>query len=286
MGATFVVVLREGFEAALLLGIVYAYLAQIGRREGRVFVTLGGALAVLASIAMGVAVSALSGPLTDVGPDVVTLVVVFAAVALLTWHGWWMGRHARALRGELQRRVDAASASQQLWMVGLIAFTGVFREGAETVLFLWGLLTQVQDVSGATALAGGAAGLAAAAVLGWLVFQGGQRLSVQRFFVVTSLFILLLAAGLFSAGVGRLQGIGLLPGGDAVWDTSWLLDDHGTVGGFLAGLIGYRARPSALELVAYALYLLMASPLFFPRLYGGGRHRQTRLREPAATSRV
>ena len=286
MGATFVVVLREGFEAALLLGIVYAYLAQIGRREGRVFVTLGGALAVLASIAVGVAVSALSGPLTDVGPDVVTLVVVFAAVALLTWHGWWMGRHARALRGELQRRVDAASASQQLWMVGLIAFTGVFREGAETVLFLWGLLTQVQDVSGATALAGGAAGLAAAAVLGWLVFQGGQRLSVQRFFVVTSLFILLLAAGLFSAGVGRLQGIGLLPGGDAVWDTSWLLDDHGTVGGFLAGLIGYRARPSALELVAYALYLLMASPLFFPRLYGGGRHRQTRLREPAATSRV
>ena len=286
MGATFVVVLREGFEAALLLGIVYAYLAQIGRREGRVFVTLGGALAVLASIAMGVAVSALSGPLTDVGPDVVTLVVVFAAVALLTWHGWWMGRHARALRGELQRRVDAASASQQLWMVGLIAFTGVFREGAETVLFLWGLLTQVQDVSGATALAGGAAGLAAAAVLGWLVFQGGQRLSVQRFLVVTSLFILLLAAGLFSAGVGRLQGIGLLPGGDAVWDTSWLLDDHGTVGGFLAGLIGYRARPSALELVAYALYLLMASPLFFPRLYGGGRHRQTRLREPAATSRV
>ena len=286
MGATFVVVLREGFEAALLLGIVYAYLVQIGRREGRVFVTLGGALAVLASIAMGVAVSALSGPLTDVGPDVVTLVVVFAAVALLTWHGWWMGRHARALRGELQRRVDAASASQQLWMVGLIAFTGVFREGAETVLFLWGLLTQVQDVSGATALAGGAAGLAAAAVLGWLVFQGGQRLSVQRFFVVTSLFILLLAAGLFSAGVGRLQGIGLLPGGDAVWDTSWLLDDHGTVGGFLAGLIGYRARPSALELVAYALYLLVASPLFFPRLYGGGRHRQTRLREPAATSRV
>jgi high-affinity iron transporter len=286
MGATFVVVLREGFEAALLLGIVYAYLAQIGRHEGRVFVTLGGALAVLASIAMGVAVSALSGPLTDVGPDVVTLVVVFAAVALLTWHGWWMGRHARALRGELQRRVDAASASQQLWMVGLIAFTGVFREGAETVLFLWGLLTQVQDVSGVTALAGGAAGLVAAAVLGWLVFQGGQRLSVQRFFVVTSLFILLLAAGLFSAGVGRLQGIGLLPGGDAVWDTSWLLDDHGTVGGFLAGLIGYRARPSALELAAYALYLLVASPLFFPRLYGAGRRRQTRLREPAATSRV
>ena len=286
MGATFVVVLREGFEAALLLGIVYAYLAQIGRRDGRVFVTLGGVLAVLASIAMGVAVSLLSGPLSDVGPDVVALVVVFAAVALLTWHGWWMGRHARALRGELQRRVDVASASQQLWMVGLIAFTGVFREGAETVLFLWGLMTQLQDVSGAAALAGGAAGLVAAAGLGWLVFQGGRRLSVHRFFVITSVLILLLAAGLFSAGVGRLQGIGVLPGGDPVWDTSWLLDDHGTVGGFLAGLIGYRARPSTLELAGYALYILLASPLFFPRLYRGGPRRHLDVGTPAATSRV
>ena len=286
MGASFLIVLREGFEAALLLGIVYAYLAQIGRSEGRVFVTLGGALAVLASIAMGVAVSVLSGPLTEVGPDVVALIVLFGAVALLTWHGWWMGRHARALRGDLQRRVDAARASQQLWMVGLIAFTGVFREGAETVLFLWGLLTQLQDVSGVTAVGGAAAGLVTAAGLGWLVFQGGQRLSVQRFFVITSLLILLLAAGLFSASVGRLQGMGLLPGGDPVWDTSWLLDDHGTVGGFLAGLIGYRARPSALELVAYALYVVVANRLFFPQLYRRGPHRRTNVGAPAATSRV
>ena len=176
MGATFVVVLREGFEAALLLGIVYAYLAQIGHAESRRYVTLGGALAVLASIAMGVGVSVLSGPLADVGPDVIAIAVIFVAVVLLTWHGWWMGRHAREIRGDLQRRVDAAHASQQLWMVGLIAFTGVFREGAETVLFLWGLMTQLQDVSGWTALAGGAAGLVTAAVLGWLVFQGGRRL--------------------------------------------------------------------------------------------------------------
>ena len=142
MGATFVVVLREGFEAALLLGIVYAYLAQIGHTESRRYVTLGGALAVLASVVMGIAVSVLSGPLADVGPDLIALAVIFGAVVLLTWHGWWMGRHARELRGELQRRVDAAHASQQLWMVGLIAFTGVFREGAETVLFLWGLMTR------------------------------------------------------------------------------------------------------------------------------------------------
>ena len=286
MGATFVVVLREGFEAALLLGIVYAYLTQIGHAESRRYVTLGGALAVLASVVMGIAVSMLSGPLADVGPDLIALVVIFGAVVLLTWHGWWMGRHAREIRGDLQRRVDAAHASQQLWMVGLIAFTGVFREGAETVLFLWGLMAQLEDLSGWTALAGGAAGLVGAAVLGWLVFQSGRHLRVQTFFGVTSLLILFLAAGLFSAGIGRLQGAGVLPGGDPLWDTSWLLDDHSGVGSFLAGLIGYRARPSALEVGGYVLYLAAGSLLFFPGLYGRGTHRNGDVIEPAQTSRV
>lgn len=284
MGATFVVVLREGFEAALLVGIVYAYLAQIGHADSRRYVTVGAALAIAASVLMGVGVSMLSGPLMEIGPDVVALVVIFGAVALLTWHGWWMGRHARQLRGELQRQIDAAHASQQLWMVGLIAFTGVFREGAETVLFLWGLMTQLEDASGWAAVAGGSAGLAAAAALGWIVFQTGRRLSVQRFFAVTSVLILFLAAGLFSAGVGRLQGLGLVPGGEPVWDTSWLLDDRGGVGGFLAGLVGYRARPSALELAAYVLYLAGASVLFLPSVLRPGARADRRLVEPAQTS--
>jgi high-affinity iron transporter len=287
MGATFIVVLREGFEAALLLGIVYAYLAQIGHAESRRYVTIGAALALAASVLMGAAVSLLSGPLTDIGPDVVALVVIFGAVALLTWHGWWMGRHARQMRGELQQRVDAAHASQQLWMVGLIAFTGVFREGAETVLFLWGLMTEIQSASGWAAVTGGAAGLVGAAVLGWIVFQGGRRLRVQRFFAVTSVLILFLAAGLFSAGVGRLQGVGLLPGGEPLWDTSWLLDDHGGTGGFLAGLIGYRARPSALEILAYLGYLAAASALLLPSvLRPGARGNGHSLVEPVHTSRA
>jgi len=286
VGATFVVVLREGFEAALLLGIVYAYLAQIGHADSRRYVSLGGALAIVASVVMGIAVSELSGPLADIGPDVIALVVIFGAVALLTWHGWWMGRHAREMRGDLQRRIDAAHASQQLWMVGLIAFTGVFREGAETVLFLWGLMTQLESVSGWTALAGGGAGLVGAAALGWLVFQGGRRLSVQKFFAATSLLILFLAAGLFSAGIGRLQSHGLVPGGEPLWDTSRLLDDHVGVGGFLAGLIGYRARPSALEVIAYIVYLVGAGALFFPSFFGRGAPRNGSVVEPAEASRV
>jgi high-affinity iron transporter len=258
MGAAFVIVLREGFEAALLLGIVYAYLTRIGHPESRHYVTAGAALALGASILMGIGVSVASGPLADLGPDIIAIGVIFLAVVLLTWHGWWMGQHAQEMRGEVQRRIDEAHCRQRLWVVGLIAFTGVFREGAETVLFLWGLLTQLENTSGWLALVGGAAGLITAGILGWLVFQGGRRLSIQRFFAATSVLLLFLAGGLFSAGVGRLQGFGILPGGDPVWDTSWLLDDHGALGGLLAGLVGYRARPTALEIAAYALYIVCA----------------------------
>ena len=266
MGATFIIVLREGFEAALLLGIVYAYLTKIGRADSHRYVTLGGALAVAASILMGVLVTVVSGPLADVGPDAIAIAVIFVAVLLLTWHGWWMGQHARAIRGEVQRRIDEAHTRQRLWIVGLIAFTGVFREGAETVLFLWGLLAGLEGMSGWSPLLGGVAGLVAAALLGWLVFQGGRRLSVHRFFAATSVLVLFLAGGLFSAGVGRLQGLGILPGGDPVWDTSWLLDDRGLLGTLLAGLVGYRARPTGLEIAAYVGYIVIAGMLFFPAI--------------------
>src|SRR5215470_15130203 len=101
MGATFVVTLREAFEAALILGIVYSYLARVGARDGFGYVTWGGVLGLLASVGMGVGVGYLSGPLLDMGPDLVTVVVIFAAVALLTWHAWWMQQHARLIKGQM-----------------------------------------------------------------------------------------------------------------------------------------------------------------------------------------
>ena len=178
-----------------------------------------------------------------------------------------MQQHARAIRGELEQRIDAARRHQQFWIVGLIAFTGVFREGAETVLFLWGLLTQVGTNAGGSLLAlGGLLGVLGAVVLGVLVFQGARQLSLRRFFAWTSVFLLLLAAGLFSTGVGRLQGLGLLPPADTLWDTSAWLDDRSFLGSLLAGLLGYRARPSTWEAGAYVAYLVVAGSLIF-----GGR---------------
>jgi len=258
MGATFLVTLREAFEASLLLGLVYTYLDKIGARENFRWVTLGSALGLAASVAMGVAVGFLSGPLLDLGPDLIGAGVIFLAVVLLTWHAWWMQQHARGIRGEIQQRIDQAQVTQRLWIVGLIAFTGVFREGAETVLFLWGIMAQATSAAGWGSVAGGVAGIATAAALGWAIFYGGKSVSLPRFFAITTALILLLAAGLFSTGLGRLQGLGVLPMTVTLWDTSAFLSDGSVAGSFLGGLVGYRARPSLLEVAGYAAYLLGA----------------------------
>lgn len=281
MGGTFVVTLREGFEAALILGIVYAYLQKIGAERYYPYVTRGGLLGVLASIALGVLVSVLSGPLLDFGPDVIALGVIFLAVTVLTWHGYWMRQHARAVKGDVQRWIDEAQATHRFWIVGILAFTGVFREGAETVLFLWGLMAQAASTSGWAGAAGAVLGLAMAATLGWAIFRGGRHVSLQRFFAITSVFLLFLAAGMFSTGIGRLEAMDVLPQSPTAWDTSFVLDDHGFVGGFLNGLIGYRAKPSLLEAGSYLLYLIVAGGLLFRPRPSEPRSRAPRESRPA-----
>src|SRR5262249_19889255 len=172
MGATFVVTLREAFEAALILGIVYSYLEKVGARDGFRYVTRGGLVGLLASVGMGVGVGYLSGPLLDLGPDLVTVTVIFAAVALLPGHGWWMEQHAGLIRGQMHPRIDEAGAGNRLWVVGLIAFTAVFREGAETVLFLWGIVAQAGGGGWGSGVGGGAGG-AWGAGIGRVVFPRG-----------------------------------------------------------------------------------------------------------------
>jgi high-affinity iron transporter len=264
MAATFVITLREAFEAALLLGIVYTYLEKVSGHRYFRWVTAGAALGALASVGLGVAVSLLSGPLLDLGPDLVATVVVFVAVIVLTWHGWWMRQHAMAIKGDVQRRLEEAQATRRLSVLAAIAFIGVFREGAETVLFLWGLMNQV-GVAGWGGAVGAVAGIGGAAVLGWAIFRGGRRVSLQRFFAGTSVLVVLVAAGLFSTGVGKLEAFGIVPASPIVWDSSWLLSDQSIIGGFLGGLTGYRSRPSLLELIAYVTYLVLAALLFFGR---------------------
>src|SRR2546430_10223116 len=127
-----------------------------------------------------------------------------------------MSRRALALGGDVQRRVAEAEATRRLSVLGLIALTGVFREGAETVLFLWGLVSQTAEGASWDRLAGGALGVATAAALGWAVFHGGARLRGRHFFTLTSVVLLLVAPRLFSTGLGELPGLGVFPPADAL----------------------------------------------------------------------
>jgi len=263
MGATFIITLREGFEASLLLGLLYSYLSKTGNRKHFNYVTMGALVAVMACVGLGFAVNLLSGPLLDLGPDLVSAVVLFVAVVLLTWHGWWMQRHAQEMKGNVIRRLDKARSAQRLWVVGVIAFAAVFREGSEMILFLWGLLTQVSSQGGWGNITGGLIGLMTAGALGWMVFRGSDGVSLRMFFAATSILLLFLAAGMFSTGIGRLQGLGILPVTAPLWDTSSILSDEHGVGKLLSGMIGYHARPSVFEAVAYSVYLLIAGLLLF-----------------------
>jgi high-affinity iron transporter len=269
VGATFIITLREAFEAALLLGIVYGYLDRVGARVQFRWVTTGGLLGLGASLALGVGVSFASGPLLDLGPDLVAAAVMLVAVVLLTWHAWWMREHARSITGHVEEQLDAARTTQRFWIVGLIAFVGVFREGAETVLFLWGVMAEASSASGWATFGAGVAGVATAALLGWSIFSTGRRVSLAKFFGVTTVVILFLAAGLLSSALGRLVALGFLPTTPTLWDTSAILDDGGVIGSFLSGLVGYRARPTLLEVAAYVGYL--AAVVFF--LFGRRAHR-------------
>jgi high-affinity iron transporter len=260
---TFLIVLREAFEAALLLGIVYTYLQKIGRPQHYRYVTTGAWLGVLASVGLGVAVSYLSGPLLDLGPDLIGAGILFLSVGVLTWMLVWMRQHARAIKGEVQRRIDHAETTRQLWVIGAVAFTGVFREGAETVLFIWGLIAQATTAAGWASLTGGVLGVATAVGLALAIFTGSRAVSLPRFFSLTSALLLLLAAGLFAGAIGKLQGLGFLPATAEIWDISPFLDEGSGVGLLLSGLLGYRSRPTAFEFGAWALYLLAAGSLLF-----------------------
>jgi high-affinity iron transporter len=261
MLATFLIMLREAFEAALLLGIVYTYLQKIGGQSHYRYATWGAVLGALASMGVGVAVTYLSGPLLDVGPELVGAAVIFVSVLVLTWILVWMRQHAQAIKSNVQQRVSDAVVTRRFWLIGVVAFTGVFREGAEAVLYLWGLVSQATSSAGWTGIAGSGLGLAAASALAWGIFRGGKAVNLQQFFTITSVLLLLVAAGLLSTGIGRLQGLGLLPASRVLWDTSFLLSDHTFLGALFNGLLGYRAQPTVLEATAYFAYLLVAGSL-------------------------
>jgi len=253
---TLLVVWRESLEAALIVGILLTYLGRSGQRAGARYVWGGSLAALLAASVCAAASSGLVAGLDGDTQELVQVGVLLVAVAVLTWMVVWMHRHARALRGELERKADAALAKGRLIGLATIAFAAVFREAVETVLFLWGIGARHAGMSALLVLAG-AGGALLAAGTAWLFFSGFRFLRLPTFFRVTGVLLVLVAAGLLSSAVNKLIGLGYLsPLMPQVWNSSWLVRDDSLVGRTLSALMGYRSRPSLLEVLAYAVYFL------------------------------
>jgi high-affinity iron transporter len=260
MLATFFLMLREGLEAALIVGIVCAYLVKIGRRDALAKVALGVAAAVGLSGAIGIIVTLTIDELPEVIQATAEATSAIIAVAVLTWMLFWMRRQGRALKGELERGVDLAISDGSTIALVTLAFVSVFREGIETALFLIPIVSF--NGSGIDALLGGLAGLAVAIGVGWAIFVGGRRVNLRRFFTATGAILIFVAAGLVAFAIAEFANAGLYANGGLAFDLSGVLSEESPIGSVLHGLFGYRSTPTPLELVGYLAYLIPVLVLF------------------------
>jgi high-affinity iron transporter len=252
--------LREGLEAALIVGIIAAYLVKTGRRDALGTIALGVGAAVALSVGVGLIVSLTVGNLPLVMRETIEGIAAFAAVIVLTWMLFWMRRQGRAIKGDLERGVDAALQGGSTMALAGLAFIAVVREGLETVLFLFAIGSSSGDV--VPLLVASAAGLAVAVAIGWAIFALGVRIDLRRFFTITGVVLIFVSAGLVSYGIAEFTEAGLLPATPVVFDLSATLPESGLLGSLLVGLFGYTAAPTVLQVVGYLGYLIPVLFLF------------------------
>lgn len=254
MLATFIVVWRESLEATLVVVILLAYLRRIGQAGKYRYIYLG-VIAALAACVVFARVSAyLEGLFEGAGEEIFQASIIVLAVVVVTTMVIWMHRQAGTLRASLEGQAALAIEHGQVLSLALLAALAVFREGCETVLFLWGLAMSSGALTGEM-LGAGAAGAAAAVAMGYLLFLGAARINLKMFFEVTAAALLIIAAGMLAEAANKLIGVGMLPPiVGQVWNSAWLLDERGPLGSIAAMLFGYRSRPSLMEVAVYIMY--------------------------------
>jgi high-affinity iron transporter len=264
VGAAFLVALREGIEAALIISILLAYLKQIQAQNRAYLIWWGTALAVAVSIVVGTVIFAIGAEFEGEAEQVFEGLVTLTAVGVLTWMIFWMRRQGARVRSELHERVDTALLTGGFALAAL-AFVAVLREGVETALFIFAAAKGTAVESGGVGgqMVGAVLGLALAVVLGVFLYRGGLRLNLRSFFRVTGMLLIVVAAGLFAYGLHELQEAGWLPilAGTA-FDVSTAFPDDEGAGGILRAIFGYQANPTWLELVGWFGYLVIVGGLF------------------------
>jgi high-affinity iron transporter len=288
MGASFVIALREGIEAALIVSIVLAYLRQLGATDRGRLVWWGAIVAVVLSVGVGTAVFVTGAEFEGTAEQIFEGLVTLAAVGVLTWMIFWMHRQGARIKSDLQEKVDTALVHGGLALAGL-AFFAVLREGIETALFLYaaakGTAVEGTNVAPAAQVLGAILGLGLAVVLGAMLYRGGIRMNLRSFFRVTGLLLIVVAAGLFAFSLHELQEAGWLPFlGTHAFDISSTLPDDAGVGAILRGLLGYHAHPTWLEVLGWTAYLAIVGGFFLRRPVAPGTKSRPQHEASATTA--
>ena len=254
MLANLLIGLREGLEAALIVGILAAYLVRTGQRSALRPLWGGVAAAVAASIAAALILTATANGLPEQAEKVFAGTMSWIAVGLITWMVFWMASKARSLRGELHANVDRA-LTKSTWALALVAFVAVGREGLETAIFLW---SSVRATGGSAAeVLAALAGIAIACLLGWLIYQGSLRINLAKLFTVTGVALIVVAAGLLSYGIHEFQEAGFLPGEENLaFDVSGVIDPDGWVATLLKGALSLTPAMSWAQVIGWFAYLI------------------------------
>lgn len=291
--ATFLIGLREGLEAALVVGILVAYLGRLGRRDVLPRMWAGVGLAVALALGIGAVLTFGAYELSFTAQEVIGGSLSLVAVAMVTWMIFWMQKAGRSMKKSLEGDVDRALATGGLWAIVFIGFVSVAREGIETTLLLWSM---VQSFGNAPeALIGAVLGLACAIVIGALIARGAVRLDLRRFFAWTGGFLVIVAAGVLAYAVMDLQEAGVLPGpfsaaapidpvtggvalGWSAFPFGWAFDVSGVIAPGSAGaailqaIIGFMPAMTWLQVGVWALYIVIVGT-FFVRGLRRGRSR-------------
>ncbi len=278
MFSNFLIGLREGLEAALVVGILVAYLVKTERRDrlGPIWIGVGGAIVL--SLGFGALLTYTSNSLSFEAQEAFAGFMSILAVGFVTWMVFWMRRAARSMREELHGRLDTALAMGTGALVAT-AFIAVAREGLETALFLWA--NAQATGSSVQPLTGAVLGLASAVVLGYLIYRRAVAIDLARFFTWTGIGLIIVAAGVLAYGFHDLQEAGVITFGTAsAWDiTSWY-STSSWYGALLKGVFNFSPNPTVLEVVVWWAYVIPTMTLFCRGLVGSRSRSATTAAEP------
>ena len=268
MVGNFLIGLREGLEAALVVSILIAYLVKSDRRHLLPRIWLGVGIAVAVSLAFGAVLTFGPRGLSFEAQELIGGSLSIIAVGFVTWMIFWMAKAARTISGELRAQIDKAADARPGALV-VVAVLAVGREGLETALFLWAATQAAAGGSGGTTtpLIGAAIGLLIAVLLGYLLYRGALRINLSRFFAITGVFLIIVAAGVLAYGVHDLQEARFLPGlNQLAFDVSRSVPPSSWYGTLLKGIFNFSPATTVLQAVAWVLYVVPTLWIFLLRI--------------------